>query len=600
MNNDDFTKLVRQKVKTTKEIAREAVEDEFRRQKKRHGRNKKNSRGSNNDGYSTNSGDDSRNNNSKRYHDQKKSHDATRIENSNKRKRIDIAGELEQDSHLNYRDRAKERRTGKQEQPSSATNDDHNNKINHNDNDSLLFDDLVDAIETNDRIKLHELQHNNNINDISISEQLRQQSKDVRMDHDTTLLSRYQYAMSMTKEQLMEYILQYDDRTLPNHLSDSMDDITKLKNDVMTYWKYQLYHNHQQQRQIKDDDASYNTNELSMLWKSIDTENIHQYMMQKLRKIHPLPHKDNTRNTLTFTIDANPYDTFRSWEIPFESQQLQKIELTESSDNSIPKLTVCKSSSYLHQLQLALHRIEKRKQQQQQQTEEKKQHNGTNQEQQRQLESTKKISSASFSDKNHNATATNDDNDGKPTPHDMIRSSDTKNDDSDDDDDIFANVGEYNSSEVILQIPQQQKKPQAHERDDDNDKTNDNTASSNEPKHIETYGNNTKIHDDNNVKKLSIFSTTHRGDDDDDHDDHDNTKNDISFDSSLFTLKRINNKSLYHKDESNVSRFSLIGNDNDYDGIDMDFNARDHYEEEEDDNHHKMKNKDKKRNKHQQ
>ena len=64
MNNEDFTQLVRQKVKTTKDIARDAVEDEFRRKKRKIGGGKQkrsNTNGVNADVYSSDSDTNTRN-----------------------------------------------------------------------------------------------------------------------------------------------------------------------------------------------------------------------------------------------------------------------------------------------------------------------------------------------------------------------------------------------------------------------------------------------------------------------------------------------------------------------------------------------------------
>ena len=102
MDNDAFTDLVRGRIKgkTSKEVAREAVEDEFRRKKRKRG-----GRGGNDD-YSSSDDDDSETRS-------KKSKPNSTVNDFSSSKRDEDADKTKNDElSSKYRDRAKERREG--------------------------------------------------------------------------------------------------------------------------------------------------------------------------------------------------------------------------------------------------------------------------------------------------------------------------------------------------------------------------------------------------------------------------------------------------------------------------------------------------------
>ena len=103
MDNDGFKDLVHGRIqgKTSKQIAREAVEDEFRRSKRKRGGPK-----GGNDDYSSSDDDDNENRNKKSKHASKDSGALSR----SKREEDDEVAEKNKELASKYRDRAKERR----------------------------------------------------------------------------------------------------------------------------------------------------------------------------------------------------------------------------------------------------------------------------------------------------------------------------------------------------------------------------------------------------------------------------------------------------------------------------------------------------------
>lgn len=118
MNNDAFQKMVRERAggKSTKEIAREAVEAEFQRKRKRGGRG-----GSRNQDYDSDSDDEGNNKHSRGKKNKVESSALLIRPQQVKGKANDDSGNADDST---YRDRAKERREGTTVKPETATSDD--------------------------------------------------------------------------------------------------------------------------------------------------------------------------------------------------------------------------------------------------------------------------------------------------------------------------------------------------------------------------------------------------------------------------------------------------------------------------------------------